>query len=64
MMKFSGNSQTGNFQEALDRAIAAALDAAAHKDPQVSFVVKEIGGRNGGYPQLKELTVVIEGDVH
>ncbi len=64
MPRFEGKSQTGSFQEALDDGAKKALKSITHTDPMISFTVKEISGRKGGFANFNELSVVIEADLH
>ena len=59
-MEFEGTSEKGDFNEALQNAIAAALKSEHAVDAMLWYRVARIGGVSGGIAGFKELTVVIE----
>lgn len=64
MPEFEGTSDTSNLQEALERAVQKALSTASHTHPMVSYIVKRISGVRGGIAGFRNLTVVIDADLH
>jgi hypothetical protein len=56
---FTGTSRKGDFQAALDDAIAAALTAARVVDGQAKWTLKEIHGVKGGIAGRNEISVTI-----
>jgi hypothetical protein len=60
---FQGTSKKGNFQEALDLAIAAAQKSAPGADRLVQWTLKEVSGRDGGIAGFREVTVTIEASI-
>jgi hypothetical protein len=57
---YQGVSDTGEFQQALDRAVAAALRAQPGADRMVRYRVREITGEQGGIAGVNSLRVEIE----
>ncbi|MFL5384846.1 MAG: hypothetical protein ACJ8GN_20185 [Longimicrobiaceae bacterium] len=58
--KFEGTSSKGNFQEALDHAIAAAQAAEPGADMITNWRLERVRGKAGGIAGLTEITVEIE----
>lgn len=58
---FSGTSEKGDFSQALDQAIAAAL--AALPTDIVRWKLININGLYGGFVHQKQLTVTIEVEI-
>jgi Flp pilus assembly protein TadB len=61
--QFKGVSKSGNIEEALQEAIAAAERSVRHPDAMVNWTLKSISGRSGGIAGFKEVTVTIEAKV-
>lgn len=59
--KFEGTSNEGDFNEALQRAIAAALEGLS--STLVTWRLLEVSGENGGFTLANNLTVTIEARV-
>ena len=57
---FQGTSETGNLQEALDKAIAAAQQAQPGADMINMWRLNEVTGRAGGLHPTRSVTVEIE----
>lgn len=57
---FKGTSKKGDFKEALDAAIQAAMATARGNDRQVRWTFKSLSGVNGGIIGAHEVTVTIE----
>ncbi len=64
MPEFEGTSKTSNFEEALEDAVKKARSSTSVADSMVSYTVKKISGRKGGFAGFNELTVVIDADLH
>lgn len=60
---FKGTSKKGDFKEALDAAIQAAMASARGNDRQVRWTLKSLSGVNGGIVGAHELTVTIEAGI-
>ena len=60
---FEGTSKSGNLQEALDHAIAAAQAGVTVADWLTEWTLKSVSGRRGGIGGFKEATVTIEATV-
>ena len=60
---YSGTSKKGDFKEALDLAIKAALDSAPGADRQAKWTLEKISGVNGGITATRELTVTIKATI-
>lgn len=58
--KFEGTSTNGNFQEALDKAVAAAQAAEPGADMITKWRLEETRGEEGGLKPRNNVTVVIE----
>jgi hypothetical protein len=56
---FSGTSKKGDFSEALEAAIKAALASTTVSDAQAKWTMKEVSGVKGGIAGLNDLTVTI-----
>jgi hypothetical protein len=56
---FSGTSKKGDFNEALDAAIKAALSSARVPDGRAKWTLKEVSGLKGGIDDRNEITVTI-----
>jgi hypothetical protein len=56
---FSGTSKKGDFNEALEAAIKAALASTHVSDAQAKWTMKEVSGIKGGIAGRNELTVTI-----
>ena len=56
---FSGTSKKGDFNEALDAAIKAALASARVPDGQAKWTLKEVSGIKGGFADRNEISVTI-----
>lgn len=57
---FEGTSNTGNFQEALDAAVAAAQAAEPGADMITNWQLGKVYGQAGGITGGRSLTVEIE----
>ena len=60
---FKGSSRTGDVEEAIKKAIAAAERSVRHPDAMVEWTLKSISGRSGGIAGFREVTVTIEAKV-
>ena len=60
---FTGTSNNGNVQKALDLAIQAAQKAAPGADRLIVWTLKKVSGRQGGIVGVKEVTVAIQARV-
>ena len=60
---FKATSRAGDFEEALQKAIAAAERSVRHPDAMVEWTLKSISGRNGGIAGFRDVTVAIEARV-
>jgi hypothetical protein len=60
---FKGTSRTGDVEEALANAIAAAQRSVRHPDAMVEWTLKSISGRSGGIAGFREVTISIEARV-
>lgn len=60
---FKGTSNSGDFEQALQKAIAAAERSVRHPDAMVEWTLKSISGRNGGIAGFRDVTVTIEARV-
>ena len=58
--KFTGTSNHGNFQEALDHAIAPAQAAEPGADMITKWRLETVKGEAGGIAGIRHLTVEIE----
>lgn len=58
--KFEGTSDKGNFQEALDHAIAAAQAAEPGQDFITNWRLGSVRGEKGGFAPRNVITVEIE----
>ena len=58
--QFRGTSRTGDIEEALKNAVAAAGRTVNHPDAMVEWTLKSIAGRSGGIAGFNEVTVVID----
>jgi hypothetical protein len=56
---FKGTSKTGDVEEALHKAIAAAEKSVRHPDAMVEWTLRSISGRNGGIAGFRDVTVTI-----
>lgn len=56
---FTGTSDSGNFQEALENAVSAAATAAGCCDIRIAYEVLETTGEYGGFLFINETTVKI-----
>jgi len=61
--KTYAGSSTTSYQDALDKAIASALRAAAGADRSVSWTVKSVSGTAGGHKPGTRYRVSIESSV-
>ena len=61
--EFTGISKKGDVEEALKKAIRAAMGSVRHPDAMVEWSLKRISGRSGGIAGFDEVTVVIEAAV-
>lgn len=59
--KFEGTSNQGDFNEALQKAIAAALEGLS--STLITWRLLEVSGENGGFVGANNLTVTIEAQV-
>ena len=57
--QFSGTSKKGDFNEALEAAIKAAMTSAHVVDGQAKWSMKEVSGIKGGIAGRNEITVTI-----
>ena len=57
--QFRGTSKTGDVEEALQKAIAAAERSVRHPDAMVEWTLKSISGRSGGIAGFRDVTVTI-----
>lgn len=57
---FTGTSKNGNFQEALDAAIAAAQAAEPGADMITNWRLGTVSGEAGGIAGKREITVEVE----
>src|SRR5947209_307929 len=57
---YEGVSNTGEFQQALDRAVAGAMRALPGADRMVRYRVRDITGEQGGIRGVNTLRVTIE----
>jgi len=60
MAEYEGTSDTANLEEALKKAVENALNEISHPDSMISYSVKRIHGRKGGFAGFNQLTVVID----
>jgi hypothetical protein len=60
--RFEGTSNQGDFNEALQNAIAAAKDGLTTSF--VTWKLLDVSGQNGGFVGVNDLTVSIEAQVH
>ena len=60
---FKGTSKNGDFDEALQKAIASAERSVRHPDAMVEWTLKSVSGRNGGIAGFRDMTVSIEARV-
>ena len=63
MKPFKGTSKTGDVEEALQKAIAAAERSVRHPDAMVDWTLKSVSGRSGGIAGFRDVTVTIEARV-
>jgi len=61
--EFSGTSKKGDVEEALHKAISAAMGSVRHPDAMVEWTLKRIAGKSGGFAGFREVTVTIEANV-
>jgi|GEM_PF-1707908 len=61
---FKGTSKRGDFKEALDNAIQAAMATARGNDRQVRWTFVGMSGLNGGVVGAHEVTVTIQAVIH
>ena len=59
---FAGTDANGDFQAALDAAVAAAETAAGCCDIRVNYTVLSTTGQRGGFVFLNDITVTIKAD--
>jgi len=64
MPEFEGTSNTSNFTQALEDAVKKARSTVSITDVLITYTVKKISGRKGGFAGFNELTVVIDADLH
>lgn len=58
--KFTGTSERGDFQEALNYAIQAALDASGGADILIKWKLDNVTGERGGIAGVNNLYVTIQ----
>ena len=58
--KFTGTSETGDFQEALKNAIAEAHKASGGADMIIEWKLDNVTGENGGFNPVDKLHVTIQ----
>jgi hypothetical protein len=58
---FTGTSDKGDFEEALNAAVHSAMDSRqGHPDAMIEWKLKNVSGVNGGVAGFRKLTVSIE----
>jgi ABC-type glycerol-3-phosphate transport system substrate-binding protein len=58
---FTGTSDKGDFEEALNAAVQSAIDSRqGHPDAMIEWKLKSVSGVNGGIAGFRKLTVSIE----
>ncbi len=60
---FKGTSKSGDVEQALQKAIAAAERSVRHPDAMVEWTLKSVSGRSGGIAGFRDVTVTIEAKV-
>lgn len=63
MAEFVGESERGEFQEALDASLRLAAASAGHSDAGVVWRLLEVSGSYGTIAGLRKLAVKIDGQV-